>query len=157
MFYRGQVKILLPNGGGACVEDRFLAGSGRDEDPAREPREPAHTPDPMTGEDWRAWCDWQGDLDEPPDPDEEEPDPDGLPGSWEYDLDAVVAECRRITADEAAACARAARLGLPGGQPVGLARRGPGQPGSAWRSAGGVPEPGGRVRRRDAAGHHAGV
>ena len=111
-------------------------GSGRDEDPAREPREPAHTPDWMTGEDWRAWCDWQGDQDEPPDADEEEPDPDGLPGSWEYDLDAIVAECRRITADEAAACARAARLGLPGGQPVGLARRGPGQPGSARRAAG---------------------
>ena len=78
----------------------------------------------------------QADQDEPPDPDEEEPDPDGLPGPWEYDLDAVVAECRRITAEEAAACARAARLGQPGGQPVGLARRGPGQPGSARRAPG---------------------
>ena len=43
---------------------------------------------------------------------------------------------RRITADEAAACARATRLGLLGGQPVGLERRGPGQPGSARRSPG---------------------
>jgi Domain of unknown function (DUF222) len=109
------------------------AGPGRDGDPAREP---AHTPDPMTGEDWLAWCDSQVDQDEPPDPDEEEPDPDGLPGPWEYDLDAIVADCRRITAEEAAACARAARLGLAGGQPIGLARRGPGQPGSARRAPG---------------------
>jgi WYL domain len=47
-----------------------------------------------------------------------------------------VAECRRVTADEAAACARAARMGLDGGQPVDLARRGPGQPGSARRAPG---------------------
>ena len=112
------------------------AGSGRDEDPAREPREPVPTPDPMTEEDWQAWCDWQEDQDEPPDPDEEEPDPDGLAAPWEYDLDAIVADCRRVTAEEAAACARAARLGLPVGQPVGLARRGPGQPGSARRAPG---------------------
>ena len=111
-------------------------GSGRDEDPAREPREPTHTPDWMTEEDWQAWCDWQADQDEPPGPDEDEPDPDGPAAPWEYDLDAIVADCRRITAEEAAACARAARLGLPGGQPVGLARRGPGQPGSARRSPG---------------------
>ncbi len=109
------------------------AGSGRDEDPAREP---VPTPDPMTGEEWLAWCDSQAGRDEPPDPDEEEPDPYGLPGAWEYDLDAIVAECRRITAEEAAACAR---LGLAGGQPVGLARRGPGQPGSARRAPGEYP------------------
>ena len=112
------------------------AGSGRDEDPAREPREPARTPDPMTEEDWQAWCDWQADQDEPPDPDEEEPDPDGPEAPWEYDLDAIVADCRRITAEQAAACARAARLGQPAGRPVGLARRGPGQPGSARRAPG---------------------
>ena len=112
------------------------AGSGRDGDPAREPREPVPTPDPVTGEEWLAWCDSQVDQDEPPDPGEEEPDPDGLPGPWEYDLDALVADCRRITAEEAAACARAARMGLAGGQPVGLARRGPGQPGSARRAPG---------------------
>ena len=109
------------------------AGPGRDGDPARKP---AHTPDPLTEEEWLAWCDSQVDQDEPTDPDEEEPGPDGLPGSWEYDLEQVVAECRRVTADEAAACARAARLGLAGGQPVGLARRGPGQPGSARRAPG---------------------
>ena len=37
------------------------AGSGRDEDPAREPREPARTRDWMTEEDWQGWCDWQAD------------------------------------------------------------------------------------------------
>ena len=109
------------------------AGPGRDEDPAREPREPVHTPDPMTGEDWQAWCDSQADQDEPPDTDEEEP---STAPPWEYDLDAIVAECRRVTAEEAAACARAARLGLAGGQSIGLGRRGPGQPGSARRAPG---------------------
>ncbi|MGB6580179.1 MAG: hypothetical protein WBF34_19910, partial [Streptosporangiaceae bacterium] len=78
-----------------------MAGSGRDEDPAREPREPVHTPDPMTEADWQAWCDSAMGEDEPPDPDEEE-DPDSA-AAWECDLDAIVAECRRITADEAAA------------------------------------------------------
>src|SRR5271165_7416211 len=112
------------------------AGSGREENPAREPREPVHTPDWMNGEDWQAWCDSQRDQDEPSDPDEEAPDPDGLPGSWGYDLDAIVADCRRISAEEAAAYARAARLGLAGGQPVGLGRRGPGEPGSARRAPG---------------------
>ncbi len=112
------------------------AGSGWDEDPAREPREPTRTRDWMTGEDWQGWCDAQVDQDEPSDPDEEEPDPDGLPGPWEYDLEAIIADCRRVTAEEAALCARAARLGLSGGQPVGLGRRGPGQPGSARRAAG---------------------
>jgi Domain of unknown function (DUF222) len=111
-------------------------GSGQGEDPAREPRDPVPAPDPMTAEDWQAWCESQAEEDEPPDPDEVEPDPDGLPGSWGYDLDAVVAECRRITAEQAAACARAARLGQPAGQPVALKRRGPGQPGSARRPPG---------------------
>jgi len=112
------------------------ANPGRDGDPAREPREPVPGPDPVTEEEWLAWCTVTAEKDEPPDPDEEEPDPDGLPGPWEYDLAQVVADCRRITADEAAACARATRLGLLGGQPVGLERRGPGQPGSARRSPG---------------------
>jgi hypothetical protein len=88
----------------------------------------------MTAEAWRAWCDAEVDRDEPADPDEVE-DPDSA-AAWEWDLDVVVAECRRVTAEEAAACARAARLGLPGGQPVVLARRGPGEPGSARRAAG---------------------
>ena len=119
------------------------ASPGRGEDPARLPREPVptpdrmtepvHTPDWMTGEDWQAWCDSQVGQDEPPDPDEEEPD---SAASWEYDLEQIAAECRQVTADEAAACARARRLGMPGGSFVGLERRGPGQPGSARRARG---------------------
>ena len=141
------------------------ASPGRDEDPARLPREPVPTPDPMTepvhtpdwmtGEDWQAWCDSQVDQDEPPDPDEEEPDTVAWP--WEYDLEQIAAECRQVTADEAAACARARRLGMPGGSFVG-----PGTPRSRAarvRAAGprGVPQPRGGVRDRNAARHHAGV
>ena len=90
----------------------------------------------MAEEDWQAWCDARVDEDEPPDPDDVEPDPDGLPGSWECDLDAIVGDCRRVTAEQAAACARAVRLGQPAGQPISLKRRGPGQPGSARRAPG---------------------
>ena len=110
------------------------AGSGRGEDPGREPGGPVPTADPVTAAEWEAWCDSAVGEDEPPDPDEVE-DPESAV-AWECDLDAIVAECRRITAEEAAACARAARLGLAGGQPVGLARRGPGEPGSARRAPG---------------------
>ena len=66
-------------------------------------------------------------------PDEEEPE-DAAP--WDVDIDALIAECREITAEEAALAARAARLGLPGGTPVADGRRGPGQPGSAVRRPG---------------------
>jgi len=93
----------------------------------------------MTEEEWLAWCNATADEDEPPGPDEEEPDSDGPPGSWEYDLEQVAAECRRVTAEEAAACARAQRLGMPAGSFVGLERRGPGQPGSARRFPGEYP------------------
>ena len=95
MFYRSQIKIILPERGGACLKDRLRRVPGRDGDSARAPREPVHTPDWMTGENWQAWCDSQVEQDEPPDHDEDEPDPDGLPGAWEYNLDQVVAECRR--------------------------------------------------------------
>jgi hypothetical protein len=90
----------------------------------------------MTGEEWLAWCDATADQDEPGGPDEDEPDPDGLPGHWEYNLDEIVAECRQISAEEAAAAVRASRLGMPAGLFVGLERRGPGQPGSARRFPG---------------------
>ena len=90
----------------------------------------------MTDEEWLAWCDATADQDEPGGQDEDEPDPDGLPGHWEYNLNEIVAECRRISAEEAAAAARAWRLGMPAGQFVGLERRGPGQPGSARRFPG---------------------
>jgi hypothetical protein len=90
----------------------------------------------MTEEEWLAWCDATADQDEPSGPDEEELDPDAPPGPREYDLEQVAAECRRVTAEEAAACARAQRLGMPAGSFVGLERRGPGQPGSARRFPG---------------------
>src|SRR6266849_9122234 len=133
MFYRSRDQHHSTERRWCMLQGPAPAGSGRDGDPAREPREPVHTPDWMTEEDWQAWCDSQADQDEPLDPDEEEPD---SAAPWEYDLNAIVAECRRITAEEAAACARAARLGLVGGQPISLARRGPGQPGSARRAPG---------------------
>ena len=109
-------------------------GSGRDGDPAREPHLPVPTPDPVGEEEWLAWCEAVAGQEEPPDPDEVE-DP-GSAVAWECDLDAIVAECRRVSAEEAAACARAVRLGWLSGQPVDLLRRGPGQPGSARRAPG---------------------
>jgi Domain of unknown function (DUF222) len=98
-----------------------LPGPGRDEDPGR------------AQEDWLAWCESvEGQLG--PDGDEEEPGEDAAP--WDADLDAIIAECREVTAEEAALAARAARRGLPGGTPVADGRRGPGQPGSAQRQPG---------------------
>ena len=70
---------------------------GRDGDPGR------------AEEDWLAWCESvEGQLG--PD-DEEEPD-DAAP--WDADLDAIIAECREITAEEAAFAARAAAAGAAG-------------------------------------------
>src|SRR6516165_8730305 len=96
-----------------------LPDPGRDDDPGR------------SVEDWLAWCE---SVENQLGPDEEEPDEDAAP--WDADLDALIAECRQITAEEAALAARAARRGLPGGTPVADERRGPGQPGSAARRAG---------------------
>jgi hypothetical protein len=110
------------------------AGPGRDENPAGEPDDPVPAPDvTAVEEDWPTWCDAAEEHGVLADADEEEP---GTAAPWECDLDAVIAECRRVSAQEAAAAARAARVGLPGGQPVPLARRGPGQPGSARLAAG---------------------
>ncbi len=67
-------------------------GPGRDEDPGR------------AEEDWLAWCEAAEDQ---LDLDEEEPEEDAEP--WDVDLDALIAECREITAEEAALAARAAR------------------------------------------------
>ena len=95
-------------------------GPGRDGDPGR------------AEEDWLAWCESVEAGQLGPD-DEEEPD-DAAP--WDVDLDALIAECREITAEEAAFAVRAAARGLPGGTPVAEGRRGPGQPGSAERRPG---------------------
>src|SRR5439155_15258759 len=73
---------------------------GRDGDPGR------------AEEDWLAWCESaEGQLGS----DEGEPD-DAAP--WDADVDALIAECREITAEEAAFAARAAARGRPGGTPV---------------------------------------
>ena len=93
--------------------------------------EPGRDGDPgQAEEDWLLWCE---SVENQLDPDEEEPD-DAAP--WDADLDAIIAECREITAEEAALAARAARRGLPGGTPIADGRRGPGQPGSAQRHPG---------------------
>ena len=98
-------------------------GPGRDGDPGR------------AEEDWLAWCEALEASGVPLDPDEEEPDDEDAP-PWDADLDALIAECRQVTAEEATFAAQAARRGLPGGMPVADGRRGPGQPGSAVRRPG---------------------
>ena len=97
-------------------------GSGRDGDPGR------------AEEDWLAWCE---SVENQLGPEDEDSEADVPP--WDADLDALIAECREVTAEEAAFAARAARLGLPGGTPVADGRRGPGQPGSAVRRQGEFP------------------
>ena len=88
---------------------------GRDDDPGR------------AEEDWLAWCEALEASGQPLDPDEEEPDEGAAP--WDADLDAVIAECRQVTAEEAAFAVRAARRGLPGGTTVADGRRVRGSPG----------------------------
>jgi hypothetical protein len=70
-------------------------GPGRDDAPRRE-------------EDWLAWCEALEASGQALDPDDEELD-DAAP--WDADLDALIAECREITAEEAAFAARAAARG----------------------------------------------
>jgi Domain of unknown function (DUF222) len=94
-------------------------GPSRDDGPGRDE------------EDWLAWCE---SVEDQLGPDEEEPGEDAAPS--DADLDAIIAECRQVTAEEAALAARATQLGLPGGTPVMDGRRGPGQPGSAVRRPG---------------------
>jgi hypothetical protein len=73
--------------------------------------EPGREGDPRQAEEnWLLWCD---SVENQLDPDKEEPDEDAAP--WDADLDAIIAECRQITAEEAAFAAQAARRGLPGG------------------------------------------
>ena len=93
-------------------------GPGRDGDPGRAEA------------DWLAWCEA---VEEQLGPDEDEPED---AASWDVDIDALIAECREITAEEAACAVRAARRGLASGTPVADGRRGPGQPGSAVRRPG---------------------
>ena len=119
-------------------------GPGRDSGPARRTRGqgdplqdaaagwrrlPAGT-DRMDDEQWAA----RPIGEEPPDPDRyANPEDPPLPG--EVDLDAIIAECRQITADQARAAAMAAAAGatgaLAGAAAAVAGRRGPGMPGSA--------------------------
>jgi hypothetical protein len=90
----------------------------------------------------RAWRSVDPD-EEPPDP-ELDPDPEDPPLPGEVDLEALAAECREISAEQARAEANAARLGTAGALAAGaaaLGRRGPGMPGSAHRFPGEYPGP----------------
>ena len=116
--------------GGAHASRTGSRGTRAGREPRRGACRAGSRPGLTAREDWLAWCDAAAQA---PDPDEEEPD---TAAPWDYDLDAVIAKCRQVSAEEAAAAARAARLGLPGGQSIPLARRGPGQPGSARVSPG---------------------
>ena len=133
------LEIIYPNGMAFMSQRPVSPEPGRDGDPG------------WAEEDWVAWCEAAVASGEPLGPaedlDEEEPGGDAAP--WDADLDVVIAECRAVTAEEAALAARAARRGLPGGTPVADGRRGPGQPGSA------EPRPGEFLSR--AAGFGAGM
>src|SRR6185436_2139127 len=113
MFYRFLFQDHHSERAVYMLQQPVSPGPGRDGDPGRAEA------------DWLAWCEA---VEEQLGPDEDEPE-DAAP--WDADLDALIAECREITAEEAALAARAAQRGLPGGTPVADGRRGPGQPGSA--------------------------
>src|SRR2546429_9407280 len=82
---------------------------GRDDDPGR------------AEEDWLAWCEA---VEAQLGPDEDEPE-DATP--WDVDIDALIAECREITAEEAALAVQAARRGPSGGAAVSGGGCGTGQ------------------------------
>ena len=106
------------------------------------PRDPGRDDDPSRVSSWPDWMDDPaylaaraadedlGDLDEAEDPDNAPP-----PGLDDDELDALIAEAREITADQARAAEAAARLGqtamLAALGAVAAGRRGPGMPGSA--------------------------
>src|SRR5579875_102875 len=122
---------------------------GRDGDPARRgpgAGDPRHE-DWMTDEDWQACCDRAAALGPPPDldlgwdDDPEHDDADGgpPPGGQGYLTEEIIAECRRLSGEQAATAAQAARLGTAsalGTIAAALGRRGPGMPGSAQRFPG---------------------
>ena len=131
------------------------SGRGRDEDAARhtpglgdplqdeaaqwQPLPPG--PDRMDDEQWAASLAARQSQDEPADP-ELCADPEDPPLPGEVDLAALVAGCREITAEQAAAAAHAARLGTTGALAAiaaTLGRRGPGMPGSAQSFPGEYP------------------
>ena len=118
-------------------------GPGRDTIPARRTRGPG---DPLqdaaagwrrlpAGTDWMDAEQWAARPvgEEPPDPDRF-PDPEDPPLPGEVDLDAIIAECRQLTAAEARAAAAMAQVGTTAALAATAAkaagRRGPGMPGS---------------------------
>ena len=105
--------------------------------------------DPMTAEEREAWLDRLCEQDDDPFDDPQEYwDPEACappPGQDELTA-AELAEVRAAAADE--------MLGLDA---ASAGRRGPGMAGSAAGVPGRVGEPGGRVRRRDGVGCHAGL
>src|SRR5438477_12639740 len=102
MFYRRSFQDNLSERAVYMLQRPVSPEPGRDDDPGR------------AVEDWLAWCE---SVENQLDPDEDEPAEDFAP--WDVDMDAIIAECREITAAEAAAlAARAAARGLPGGTPI---------------------------------------
>src|SRR6266568_6113458 len=70
MFYRS----FLPNG------EVLMPQGPAHADPAPERGDPVPIPDPMTAQEWEAWCDATALDDEPPGYGEEEEEPDPAPG-----------------------------------------------------------------------------
>ena len=101
MFYRYLFQDPLSERVTDMLQQPVSPEPGPDKDPDR------------AEEDWLAWCEVLEASGQPLGPDEEEPDEDTPP--WDADLDAIVAECWQVTAEEAAP-------GRPGGT-AGAARR----------------------------------
>jgi hypothetical protein len=112
---------------------------GRDDDPSRVSSWPDWMNDPayLTA---RAADEDLGDLDDVEDSDNAPP-----PGLDDNELDALIAEAREITADQARAAEAATRLGqtamIAAVGAVAAGRRGPGMPGSAQSFPGGYASP----------------
>jgi hypothetical protein len=122
---------------------------GRDSDPARRQGDPGDPRFDQTGQwrplppgadwmddaQWEARCSPTAGAEEPEDPDlelEEDPDCGPPPELDDAQLAALVVEARELSAEEARAAVRAARLGTTGAlAAIAADRRGPGIPGSA--------------------------
>jgi hypothetical protein len=118
---------------------------GPDGDPSSVPAGPGDHPSLWSphwrlvsqGPDWdEDWLAAAADDEDPGDPEEyEDPDNAPPPGLDDAELEALIAEAREITADQARAAEAAARLGhtavLAALGAVSAGRRGPGMPGSA--------------------------
>jgi len=138
-------KIIFPNGPWLMSETPVHRHPGQDGDPSGMPAGPGDHPS-LGSPRWRlvpqspdwdeAYLAAMADDEDPGDAGEYE-DPDNAPpaGLDDYELPALIAEAREITADQARAAEAAARLGhtavLAALGAVSAGRRGPGMPGSA--------------------------